>query len=474
MKSNKVEKEKMRHLSHATIEQAAMGIFWLDSNGTIQRANQAACRILGYNAGELLKLTIPDIDPEFPMDSYEKYWNYVRKIGEVTFEAKGRRKDGTVLPVEVTSYYVNFGETGYTCTFFRDITERKRVEAKLHQTLEELEKLKNRLEDENIYLQEEIRIDHNFGEIIGQSPSFVKVLGQVEQVASSDATVLILGETGTGKELIARAVHDFSGREERPLVKVNCAALPLNLVESELFGHEKGAFTGALSRKIGRFELADGGTIFLDEIGDLALELQGKLLRVLQEGEFERIGSLKTMTVDVRIIAATNRELEKQVKNGVFREDLFYRLNVLPIRLPPLRDRQEDIPLLIKHFVGKYSIKTGKTIHAVSQAVMIALQSYHWPGNVRELENIIERAIVLNRGERLELGDWFLGESAASDPFQAATLEENERWHILNALKLTGWKVSGEKGAAKILNVNPKTLESRMKKLGIRRGQDSS
>ena len=469
MKFNAADKKTIQQLSLATIEQATMGIFWVDSCGAIQKANLSASRILGWSNEEFLELTISDLDEQFPLELYEKYWNYVRNAGEVTFEANGRCKDGTVLPVEVTSYFVDFGETGYTCTFFRDITQRKRVENQLHQALDELEKLKNRLQDENIYLQEEIRIEHNFGEIIGRSPSFVKLLGQVEQVAASDATVLILGETGTGKELIARAVHDLSGRKARPLVKVNCAALPANLVESELFGHEKGAFTGALARKIGRFELADRGTIFLDEIGDLSLELQGKLLRVLQEGEFERVGNPQTLTVDVRVIAATNRNLDDQLKKGAFREDLFYRLNVFPVNLPPLRQRQEDIPLLVRHFVDKYSVKAGKKITTVSQGVLKALQSYRWPGNVRELENIIERAVVITRGNRLELGDWLVKEQSVSDTLKVATLEENERRHIRQALELTGWRVSGAKGAAKVLNINPKTLESRMKKLGLHR-----
>jgi formate hydrogenlyase transcriptional activator len=469
MKFNDAENEKIQRLSQATIEQATMGIFWVDSQGAILKANQSASRILGWSNEEFLELTISGLDEQFPLDLYEDYWNYVRNTGEVTFESSGRCKDGAVLPVEVTSYFVDFGKSGYTCTFFRDITERKRIETQLHQALDELEKVKNRLQDEHIYLQEEIRIGHNFNNIIGKSPSFKKLLGQVEQVAASDATVLIFGETGTGKELIARAVHDFSSRKERPLVKINCAALPATLIESELFGHEKGAFTGALARKIGRFELADCGTIFLDEIGDLSLELQGKLLRVLQEGEFERVGNPATMTVDVRVIAATNRNLKKQLKKGYFREDLFYRLNVFPMHLPPLRERQEDIPLFIRYFVDKYSVKAGKKITAVSQKALKALQTYRWPGNVRELENIIERAIVITRGNRLELGDWFVEEKSSSDTPKVVTLEENERQLICQVLERTGWKVSGEKGAAKLLDINPKTLESRIKKLGIHR-----
>jgi formate hydrogenlyase transcriptional activator len=281
--------------------------------------------------------------------------------------------------------------------------------------------------------------------------------------------VLILGETGTGKELIARAVHNLSDLQNRPLVKVNCAALPANLIESELFGHEKGSFTGALARKIGRFELADGTSIFLDEIGELPMDLQVKLLRVLQEGEFERLGNPQTFKVKVRVIAATNRDLEKAVENGTFREDLFYRLNVFPIHIPPLRERPEDIPLLVKYFIQKYSKKVGKQIEKVPRNVMESLQRYHWPGNVRELENIIERAAILSHGTRLELGDWFSQKETPSRTSKMVTLEDVERAHIIKALKMARWRVSGEKGAAKILGLNPQTLISRMKKLGISR-----
>jgi transcriptional regulator with GAF, ATPase, and Fis domain len=291
----------------------------------------------------------------------------------------------------------------------------------------------------------------------------------VEQVSSTDATVLILGESGTGKELLARAIHNISFRGDRPLVKVNCAALPGNLIESELFGHEKGAFTGAIARKIGRFELADGGTIFLDEIGDLPLELQAKLLRVLQEGEFERLGNSRTIKVDVRIIAATNRDLEREVDQGNFREDLFYRLNVFPVLIPPLRERKEDIPLLVKHFIQKFTRKIGKTIDAVPQHVLNTLQQYHWPGNVRELENLIERAMIISKGNRLLLGDWMPQNGSSNGKSHFSTLEESEKHHILEALEKTDWRVSGEKGAAKILGLNSKTLESRMKKLKIER-----
>lgn len=349
------------------------------------------------------------------------------------------------------------------------VAERTRAAEALGNALAEVERLKNRLQAENIYLQDEIKVVHNFENIITRSAALTKVLRNVEQVASSDATVLILGESGTGKELVARAVHRISPRSNRPLVKVNCSALPANLIESELFGHEKGAYTGAVARKIGRFELADGGTIFLDEIGDLPLELQTKLLRVLQEGEFERLGDPQTVKVDVRVIAATNRDLEKERAQGNFREDLFYRLNVFPIQIPPLRERKEDLPLLLNHFVKKYSAKIGRKIESIPQEVLDRLLAYHWPGNVRELENLIERALIVSPGPKLMLGDWLPKTDSSPAATTICTLEETERHHILSALEKTNWRVSGEKGAAKILGINPKTLESRMKKLEIRR-----
>ena len=358
---------------------------------------------------------------------------------------------------------------GYVNVYASDITERKHAEEALRKALNKIEQLKNRMQAENIYLQEEIKIQHNFEEIIGASKALKKSLRKVEQVASTDSTVLILGETGTGKELLARAVHFLSDRRDRPLVKVNCAALPANLIESELFGHEKGAFTGALNRKIGRFELADGGTIFLDEIGDLSLELQSKLLRVLQEGEFERLGNPQTTKVDVRIISATNRDLEKAIEDGSFREDLYYRLNVFPIQSPPLRERQEDIPILVRHFIKKFTARTGKKIETVPQKVMAALQGYHWPGNVREVENIIERAVIISPGKQLKLEDWLSKTVISSKASHISTLEEFEREHILEVLELARWRVSGESGAAKVLGLKPTTLEARMKKLGITR-----
>jgi formate hydrogenlyase transcriptional activator len=334
---------------------------------------------------------------------------------------------------------------------------------------EEIARLRARLEEENRYLQEEIQTEHNFEEIIGQSPAVKRVFKAIETVAPTDATVLIIGETGTGKELVARALHHLSPRHGQALVKVNCAALPAGLVESELFGHEKGAFTGALARRLGRFELAHGGTLLLDEIGDLTLELQPKLLRVLQEGEFERVGSPHPIRVDVRVIAATNRDLEQAIQAGRFRADLYYRLSVFPIRLPPLRERREDIPLLVQYFTHRYATRLGKRVPSVPAPAIETLQAYAWPGNVRELENVIERAVILSQGAHLDLGGWLPTPAASPHAGGIRTLEELEREHILAMLEMTGWRVSGERGAATLLGMKPTTLEARMKKLGIRR-----
>jgi PAS domain S-box-containing protein len=346
----------------------------------------------------------------------------------------------------------------------------EQVNSELKIRLKEIEELKNQLQAENKYLQEEIKLNHNFEDIISISKKFQKVLHQIEQVAETDVTVLITGESGTGKELIARAIHDISNRRRKPLVKINCAALPANLIESELFGHERGAFTGAMERKIGRFELADGGTIFLDEIGELPIELQAKLLRVLQEGEFERLGNPKTMKVNVRVLAATNRDLETAIEKKEFREDLYYRLNVFPIHCPPLRERKEDIPFLVKHFCQKHESKVGKKVTTIPSKVMDALTAYNWPGNIRELENIIERALILSRNGTIEYGDWMpMAKEVAATKSKLLRLDDVEREHILEVLRQTNWKVSGEKGAAKILGLNATTLEARMKKLGIKR-----
>jgi formate hydrogenlyase transcriptional activator len=335
---------------------------------------------------------------------------------------------------------------------------------------EEIARLKARLEEENVYLREEALSGGGLEGIIGESRQIRRVKQAVTTVAETDATVLITGETGTGKELVARAIHEGSPRRGRTLVKVNCAALPASLIESELFGHERGAFTGALARKLGRFELADRGTLFLDEVGDLPLELQAKLLRVLQEGEFERVGGVQTLKVNVRVVAATNQDLEKAVESGRFRADLYYRLNVFPIAVPPLRERREDIPVLVRHLVIRNAARLGKRIDEVRKRDLEALVAYGWPGNVRELENVVERAVILTRGPALELGDC-LPVAAPASPRSCGmpTLAEIEHVHIIEALRSTRGRVSGPRGAARLLGIKPTTLEARIRRLGIQK-----
>ncbi len=337
---------------------------------------------------------------------------------------------------------------------------------------QEIAALKDRLAKEKAYLEEEARTEQHFGEIIGESPALSRVLKQVETVAPTDSTVLIRGETGTGKELIARALHDLSPRRGRTFVKLNCAAIPTGLLESELFGHEKGAFTGAIGQKVGRFELAHRGTLFLDEVGDIPLELQPKLLRVLQEQEFERLGGTATINVDVRLVSATNRDLARMVADGRFREDLYYRLNVFPVVLPPLRERPDDIPRLVRHFTQRFARRMGRQIETISTAVMEALMRYLWPGNVRELQNVIERAVILSPGPLLQvpLGDLPPAAAQAQVPAGApGTLADAERDHILGVLRDTGWVLGGPNGAADRLGMKRTTLQSKMKKLGISR-----
>jgi formate hydrogenlyase transcriptional activator len=361
--------------------------------------------------------------------------------------------------------------------------KRQRAEAELQSALQQVQILQRKIEAENVYLQEEISKEHNFEEIVGNSRAIVEVFERVETVAPTDSTVLITGETGCGKELIARAIHSHGSRKHRPLVKLNCGAIPTGLVESELFGHMKGAFTGALERRTGRFELADGGTLFLDEVSELPLDTQVKLLRVLQEHEFEPLGSSRTIKVNVRVIAASNRDLELAVQEGRFRADLYYRLNVLPITVPPLRKRKSDIPLLTTFFVERFARQFGKQISGVAQDTMQLLSRYEWPGNIRELQNVIERAVVLSKGPVLRLGSDLLPtrngapaeeevvslSNAHSVESAHSTLEQVEKRHILNILEQASWVIEGDRGAAKILDLHPNTLRSRMKKLGIDR-----
>jgi len=393
---------------------------------------------------------------------------------DFTMEYRLRRHDGEYRWI-VASGVPRFESSGRFLGYIGsciDITDRKLSEEALLDATKrlidanhEIEKLNGRLEKENVYLREEVKLEHDHSEVIGGSEGIRRVLKSAEQVAGTDSTVLLLGETGTGKELIARTIHDTSRRKGRIMVKVNCAALPASLVESELFGREKGAFTGALTREMGRFELANGSTILLDEIAELPLELQSKLLRILQEGEFERLGNSRTIKVDVRVIAATSRNLQEAVREGKFREDLFYRLNVFPITIPPLRERRDDIPALVWHFVNELGQRMGRSIETIQASTMEAFKTYYWPGNIRELRNVIERFLITSANTVFR-ADLRVLENRVSGAL-TETFEEAERRHILHVLELAGWRVRGAGGAAEILSLKPTTLESRMQKLGI-------
>jgi PAS domain S-box-containing protein len=442
------------------------------------RANRAALRILGVKPEEVSGMFGKSLVPNIP-DAQRRLREALESTGRGT-DTSGlvlelRRKDDG-RPVWIEWWSRPDPGREYTRTMFIDITDRVLIEQE-----------KGRLETHNEYLREEIKQTLNFDELVGQSRTLTETLEKVRLVAVTDSSVLLLGETGTGKELIARAVHSNSPRKDRPLIKVNCAALPSGLVESELFGHEKGAFTGAGERRIGRFELAHEGTIFLDEIGEMPPELQVKLLRVLQEHEIERIGGRDTIPIDVRLIAATNRDLQNAVADGSFRRDLYYRLNVFPIHVPPLRERTDDIPLLVHFFLQRYAGKIGRKISRIPRSAMDRLIAYRWPGNVRELENVIERAVILSPGPELEIAGELL--PAFESPADLRGTEHQrqdipsslgagpsdisltaiERGHILATLQQTKWKLEGPDGAARVLNLNSSTLRSRMKKLGITR-----
>jgi formate hydrogenlyase transcriptional activator len=411
---------------------------------------------------------LDDLPPEASADrqscikwGIRSYLNIPILIGEsVDIIHISSGKSERVWPKELLPRLRLLGE------IFVNALERKQNRLQLEERFQEIENLKQRLERENIYLQEEVKLLVEQTEIVGQSLAMKRILAQAEQVAETDSTVLVLGETGTGKELLARAIHSMSLRKDRPLVTVNCASLPPTLIESELFGREKGAYTGAMTKMIGRFEIADGSTLFLDEIGELPLELQSKLLRVLEEGSFERLGSTKTLHVNVRIIASTNRDIEQEVKDGKFRKDLFYRLNVFPIVIPPLRERPEDIPRLVRAVVKELQKSMGKEVETISKKSMEALQSYSWPGNVRELRNVIEHAMILSKGKTLAVHVPKLGSSEAG---ATRNLEDMERRHIVSVLEKANWRLSGKGGAAEVLGLKRTTLMAKMKKLGIKR-----
>ncbi len=450
------------------IDNAPDLIYIWDIHGKLVHYNEAVSKNLGYTKSELNNFHIYDLDENITPEWWREHFMELIEKKVLHLDWLITRKDHTRFPANIIANHLTYQGENLNCAIIRDITQKNKRDNELFEALEEIKSLKNQLEIENEYLKEEIKQEINFENIICQSDEYKVVLEKVNQVAPTDTTVLITGESGTGKELLARAVHDNSQRKEKPLIKVNATTLPSELIESELFGHKRGTFTGAAEDKVGKFSLADGGTIFLDEIGELPLDLQPKLLRVLQEGEFDRLGGTKTLKVDVRIVAATNRDLEKMVKDGKFREDLFYRLNVFPIHNIPLRERKDDIPLLAQYFLEKYAAKAGKAFKRLSKKTIASLMQYNFPGNIRELENLIERAVIIENGTTLHPGKWIPttnGVGELKEDFKS--FEAMQRDYIIKVLDKTNWRVSGPKGAAAILDIKDKTLFAKMKRLGI-------
>jgi PAS domain S-box-containing protein len=456
--------------SEAVLEGMPQYTYAYDLQGRLKRWNKKLEDLLGYTPDEMKGKFIGDF-----MASEEDLKRVFKEIEKVIADGHERsveydfiNKDGEIIPyfygsgklTEIDGEQLIVGMT-------MNISEIKQAQEKITNQFEEINELKNQLEAENIYLRHELMFTSSFGKIIGESDVLKHSLYRVEQVAQMDTTVLLEGETGTGKELFAKAIHQKSTRSNKPMITVNCASLPASLIESELFGHEKGAFTGALHKQIGRFELANGGTLFLDEITEIPVELQAKLLRVLQEGEIERIGNPKTIKVDVRIIAATNRKLEEEINRGHFRKDLYYRLNVYPITIAPLRNRTDDIPLLVKHFVKRFNQRFKKDITRIPRKVMDQLMLYDWPGNIRELENIIERAMILSNSNSLNVEKLKSQDRTSNKKRQ--TLADYERDYIIEVLGQTLWRINGPKGAASVLDMHPETLRSKIRKLGIQR-----
>ena len=451
----------------ALVEQAGDAFWTTDDDGNILDVNRLSCESLGYSREELLAMNIAEVDIEATEKNHKgNYWEVLVPGQHITLEGTHRRKDGRTFPVEIRLGRLDLGDRILILGITRNITERKQAENRLRKAFEEIKNLKNLLEEENIYLRQQIEMRHKHEKIVGKSGAIRKVVESAEKVARENTCVLILGETGTGKELLAREIHNMSSRKGHSMITVNCAALPSTLIEGELFGREKGAYTGAVSKQVGRFEMAKDSTIFLDEIGDIASELQSKMLRVLEDGTFERIGSSRTITTNARVIAATNCDLDELVKERKFRRDLYYRLNVFPITLPPLRQRREDIPLLAKTFVEEFSNNMGKPVKSITRETMDRLENYSWPGNVRELRNVIERAMILSSGSIL-----IIDLRERDDPLvtKDMTMEAMQREHIFRVLEKTRWRIRGHNGAAEILDLKPTTLENRMKKLGIHR-----
>lgn len=478
--------EEMERHNQLLLDAVGDGIYGVDMNGCATFVNAAAESILGWSQAELNGKNIHDMIHHSHCDGTHYHAHEcpiyaafndgeVHVIDDEVFWTK----QGKPIFVEYTSTPVtDNGLLMGAVVVFRDISERKKTQADLLGALKEVDRLKRRLEMENAYLLEEINADFNHHQIIGQSIKIKQMVNQIELVGPTNANVLINGESGTGKELIARAIHEVSERKARPLIRVNCAAIPAELFESEFFGHVKGAFSGAISDRLGRFELADGATIFLDEVGEIPLQLQGKLLRVLQEQQFERVGDSKTRHIDVRVIAATNKDLQAQVEQNKFREDLYFRLNVFPIQSPPLRERMDDLPLLVQHFIKKICTKINLSPPQVTMAQMQNLSQYHWPGNIRELENIIERQVILAKENKLSFN--FLSKEKNTPKIALNTENQPnllsaqqhkalEKSNIEKALKQSQGKIYGDKGAAELLGLKPTTLSSKMKKMGINR-----
>lgn len=467
---NRFEKTQPQRLAQFTLEHNPVMIYWIEKDGQISYANKAVCDALGYTKDEILQKHIMELTGQYPdIKMWNARWRIMKQEDNKVYEGSSIAKDGRKFPVEINRHYISHESKEFICVFLTDITERKKQEKEIQATLDETISQSSDLAKEVSTLRREMKTSGGLSSIITNSDKYLHVLTQIRRVAETQATVLITGETGTGKELLAKAVHELSERSDKALIKVNAAVIPENLFESELFGHEKGAFTGAIQAREGRFEAADGGTIFLDEIGEMPIDLQAKLLRVLQEGEFERVGGNKTIKVNVRVVAATNRNLEEMVGEGKFREDLFYRLNVFPVHNLPLRERKEDIPLLIDFFLKKYARKIGKKVKEVPKRSLKELMKYEFPGNVRELENMVERALILSSSEYLNLDavlkSGIMKKKKRGGKFQ--TLDELQRTHIIDAIKRCNGRISGKDGAAIILGLNDKTLYSRIKKLGI-------
>jgi len=477
---------QLQSLQQLILDAAGEGIYGIDKNGLVTFGNAAATAILGWRTEDILGKRSHDVHhhshadgSNYPRDECPIYAATVDGLVHHEQDEVFWHTNGQPVPVEYTSTPImRYGKIDGAVVVFRDISERKALEQERAAAFAEIKTLKEQLELERDYLRDELDVTINFGEIVGESAALKRSLAQIEAVAKTPATVLVLGESGVGKEMIARAIHCNSDRADKALVKVNCASIPKDLFESEFFGHVRGAFTGAHADRVGRLQLADGGTLFLDEVGEIPLDQQGKLLRALQEHQFERVGDDKTIDVDVRIVAATNRDLETEVREGRFREDLYYRLSVFPLTVPPLRERAADIVPLAQHFVELVCREQGRPPLNIGRQAIATLQAHDWPGNIRELRNVIERAIIMSKGERLRL-DLAMGESRPATPDSAnslsakkrlytdAEMREREKANLLQALHQANWRISGDGGAAELLGLKPSTLAYRMQGFGI-------